>query len=328
MNFNIVMFAKISLLITAIAAHVAFAEESPGPRFGHELVYDEKSGVTILFGGFGEDGVPLGDTWGWDGADWRLLTTTGPSPRKWPAAAYDAKRNVVVLFGGREGVGRSGSSLSDTWVWNGNEWTKVEAVGPSGRDHHRMVFDHERERIVLFGGWDGEKVVGDTWEWDGTAWQLASLSGPAPRAPFGMAWSEPDRQIILMGGQNLGDTFSDTWSWDGTTWSHKVEDGPGARTFHAMTTTAKDFGVLVFGGRVGTEYLRDLWRRNGGEWTLISSDGPLRRGIHAAVYDPLREQLLIYGAGDLTDAGWQLESSTWTWSRSEGWREHRASTSE
>jgi hypothetical protein len=111
-----VVFA--SYAVAEIASH-----QSPGPRFGHEMVYDEARGVTILFGGFGQDGIPKGDTWLWDGEAWQLATTDGPSPRKWAAAAYDSRRAVVVLHGGREGEGRSGLSLSDTWIWDGHNWT-------------------------------------------------------------------------------------------------------------------------------------------------------------------------------------------------------------
>lgn len=56
--------------------------QTPGPRYGHELVFDEARNITLLFSGFGPDGVPKRDTWGWDG-EWRtLLSSTGPSPRK------------------------------------------------------------------------------------------------------------------------------------------------------------------------------------------------------------------------------------------------------
>jgi hypothetical protein len=159
-----VVFA--SYAVAEIASH-----QSPGPRFGHEMVYDEARGVTILFGGFGQDGIPKGDTWLWDGEAWQLATTDGPSPRKWAAAAYDSRRAVVVLHGGREGEGRSGLSLSDTWIWDGHNWTEVRGEGPTPRDHHRAAYDKARDRVILFGGWNGESLERDTWEWDGSQWE-------------------------------------------------------------------------------------------------------------------------------------------------------------
>ncbi|HXV63508.1 MAG TPA: kelch repeat-containing protein, partial [Vicinamibacteria bacterium] len=146
------IFSVEALLVVAGAGQL-LAQDSPGARYGHELVFDEARGTTLLFGGFGPDGEPKGDTWGWNGKSWQLLATAGPSPRRWPAVAYDSRRKIVVLFGGRDGVGRSGASLADTWLWNGAEWRESDATGPrpSGRDHHRAVYDRRRDRVVLFG---------------------------------------------------------------------------------------------------------------------------------------------------------------------------------
>lgn len=46
--------------------------ESPSVRYGHRMVYDEARELIVLFGGSipGPDGVPLGDTWEYDGATW------------------------------------------------------------------------------------------------------------------------------------------------------------------------------------------------------------------------------------------------------------------
>ena len=116
-------------------------------------------------------------------------------------------------------MGRSGVSLADTWIWDGETWRQAEVAGPSGRDHHRAVYDRKRDRVVLFGGWDGVQVVGDTWEWDGTGWRRAATEGPAPRAPLGLAYHETHDQVVLMGGKDLATTYADTWLWDGTSWT-------------------------------------------------------------------------------------------------------------
>lgn len=71
------------LLVWSVATAV---DDTPGPRYGHEMVYDEARNVTLLFGGFGPDGEPRSDTWAYDGTSWRLLAASGPTPRRWPAA--------------------------------------------------------------------------------------------------------------------------------------------------------------------------------------------------------------------------------------------------
>jgi hypothetical protein len=37
-----------------------------------------------------------------------------------------------------------------------------------------MVYDSNRDVIVLFGGHDGERVFGDTWELHAGSWKLKS----------------------------------------------------------------------------------------------------------------------------------------------------------
>jgi hypothetical protein len=312
------------LVITAMLGctpEAAVAQvDTPGPRYGHEMVYDEARGVTLLFGGFGPDGVPMGDTWLWDGTAWHLASSAGPSPRKWPAAAYDSRRQVVVLHGGREGEGRSGPSLSDTWVWDGRDWSEVQVEVPTKRDHHRAVYDRARDRVVLFGGWDGERVVNDTWEWDGTNWSKAASEGPSPRAPFGMVYDQEREAVILAGGQDLERAYSDMWTWDGSRWSRLDAEVPGARGFHAMTYAPDMGGLLLFGGRNGDVLLNDLWSWSGEGWTLRSSGGPVLRGVYASAFDRRRGQLLIHGSGHLVNGEWRLDPRTWVWTVESGWR--------
>ena len=70
-------------------------------------------------------GVPrdTGDTWEWDGTEWkRVDTEQAPSGRSRVAMAYDPNRQAVVLFGGRL---PDGQPAGDTWQWDGE---KVDAA--------------------------------------------------------------------------------------------------------------------------------------------------------------------------------------------------------
>lgn len=284
------------------------------------MVYDEARGVTVLFGGFGENGVPKGDTWLWDGEDWRLAATEGPSPRKWPAMAYDSRREVIVLHGGRAGEGPGGPSLADTWIWDGQAWTIVDVEGPTPRDHHRATYDRSRDRLVLFGGWNGEALERDTWEWDGSNWAQVAEEGPGPRAPIGLVYHEALEAVVLAGGQDLEQAFDDMWAWDGSAWKELNMTLPSQRGFLGMTYVPDPESIMVFGGRNGDELLNDLWTWNGLNWDRLSSDGPVRRGIYASSYDRRRREYLFHGSGDRVDGSWDLESQTWAWTSATGWR--------
>lgn len=288
----------------------------PGARFGHASVYHEGSARTVLFGGFGPDGIPLGDTWEWNGDLWRKVTSEGPSPRKWAAMANDAKRNRIILFGGREEVERTGLQQGDTWEWDGKAWRILTSSGPSNRDHHRMVYDCVRDRVILFGGWDGTVVLGDTWEWDGTEWERVALDGPSPRAAHGMAYDETRQAVVLFGGRSLEQFFDDTWLWDGRKWTRVNSDRPRKRAMLAMTYDSDLKRVLLYGGRDGPALLGDTWGWGGKRWEELSTSGPPRRGAYSMAYDRNRQQAVLHGGGHYDGDNWHLHDGTWLWHES------------
>jgi len=42
--------------------------------------------------------------------------------------------------------------------------------GPGNRSYPALVFNQQRKRIQLFGGFDATGPYNDLWEWDGTVW--------------------------------------------------------------------------------------------------------------------------------------------------------------
>lgn len=136
----------------------------PEPRWGHKMVYDESSGVIVLFGGY-NGSVFFNDTWIWEGdiAEWSKITTENiPSARCNHAMTYDCKRKKVLLFGGKT---LSNVPLNDLWEWNGNDWKLIiEHARPKPRYEHGFIYDKKRNKSILFGGSNGNEWFQDTWE--------------------------------------------------------------------------------------------------------------------------------------------------------------------
>jgi hypothetical protein len=146
----------------------------PPPRQAHVMVYDERTGRVLLFGGMGA-GSPgqrpplLEDTWLLDGDTWTQLHIDGPGPRGAAGAAYDSCRGRVIVFGGMTPNGFAG----DTWAFDGRRWVKLATDGPEARAMGYLAYDKRRDRVVLFGGRKGwpNGDLNDTWQFDGTAWR-------------------------------------------------------------------------------------------------------------------------------------------------------------
>jgi hypothetical protein len=153
--------------------------ESTGPaaRFPAGFAFDKTHGSVVLFGGHAIDQrgfTTYGDTWLWDGADWRLAAETGPAPRDGARAAYDPNSGTILLFGGVQ-IEPSVRYFADTWLWDGAQWKEAGVKGPPGRVHATMAFDPARRKIVLMGGSNAPGVLlSDIWEWDGQQWTCVS----------------------------------------------------------------------------------------------------------------------------------------------------------
>src|SRR5687767_5916417 len=150
-------------------------------RNAHALAFDEKRKKTVLFGGADAEKV-LNETWEFDGKKWSpIFTKEAPSPRTFPTMAYDAARRKTLLFGGNRVLfGKDKNDyefLNDFWEYDGKNWRKIAVPTPPRRAEASFVFDGERQRAVLFGGYrieNGEMIrLHDTWKWDGKSWEKA-----------------------------------------------------------------------------------------------------------------------------------------------------------
>jgi hypothetical protein len=54
-------------------------------------------------------------------------------------------------------------SKPPNWEWDGKFWTQRQDMGLPQRAYSAIVYDHHRERTVLFGG-TRISDFGDTWE--------------------------------------------------------------------------------------------------------------------------------------------------------------------
>jgi hypothetical protein len=65
-----------------------------------------------------------------------------------------------MVFGGGSGFG----DLNDTWLWDGTDWTEVQAgAPPARRESQGMAFDPATRSVVMFGGQVHGTVADDTW---------------------------------------------------------------------------------------------------------------------------------------------------------------------
>lgn len=137
-------------------------EVVPPGREAFSMAFHRARGEVIIFGG-SDDGTLLGDTWAWDGTNWRELPKAGgPGALRGTSMASFGRR--VLLFGGS----RIGGYSDESWVLRARGWQQLDLKKtPGPRLGASLVYDSQRDRAVIFGGFnfeDGGAVHKDsTW---------------------------------------------------------------------------------------------------------------------------------------------------------------------
>jgi TIR domain/Galactose oxidase, central domain len=196
----------------------------PPARSGHALAYDPVTHRLIMFGGFGDAGVPLNDTWAYDpeANAWTELTPLGTAPptRSAHAMVYDPATHRLIMFGG---FGDAGAPLNDTWACDpkASAWTELKPIGisPSARSACAMDYDQTSGLVIIFGGQDSAGTsLNDTWAYDSAdnTWMKLEPSGiqPLARAGHAMVYDQAGGRLTMFGGHAIGgaDYFDDTWA--------------------------------------------------------------------------------------------------------------------
>jgi hypothetical protein len=201
------------------------------------------------------------------------------------------------------------------------QWVRIltdPANTPPGREETAMVYDEQRERIVLHGGLSQSlQTLHDTWEWDGESWRLVSMEGPSVSF-HGMAYDAHRGVTVLYGGRPAHGDFqniNETWEWDGEFWT-KFEIGPkDARlVLFSMVYDRQREKVIRHGGVVSGDLTHEdpeTYEWDGANWTSIAQGSHIRAG-QFAIYDSKRLTTIAFG-GTSTPGFRPIISDSETW---------------
>ena len=271
-----------------------------------------------MFGGQDSTG-PLNETWVWNGTTWtQLHPATSPPARLWHGMAFDSVHGKVVMFGGTASDAQPFSYLSDTWLWDGTNWTQAyPPVSPSGRQAPAMAFDSVHGQVVLFGGADASGPQGDTWVWDGSFWNAQEVMQPPARRCASMSFDPLHTQVVMFGGDDGTTEKNDTWTWGASGWTQQnPAHSPSARSGQGQAWDSVRNLTVMFGG----DQASDTWLWNGSDWTQESTPAspPARFWVNMA-YDTQHSNMVLFG-GLAGSPSYDL-NDTWTlgFSYTENW---------
>ena len=237
---------------------------------------------------------------------------TNPPALTAASAAYDTDTGTVVLFGG---LTQAGTLSSDTWVWNGQNWTDFppSASTPPAREMASMAFDPVLHRLILFGGQASDgSLLGDTWAWNGNTWiQLTSSSpqSPTPREGAALAF-DPAGDLVLFGGTGTATGPSPT-----TTTTTTIPSVTGGLNGGSPPTTSTSSNAVRAASASGDITLNDTWQWTSNGWVQSQAAAPPARSDASMTYDSTSGTTVLFG-GESTPAGSTPASvlgETWVW---------------
>jgi hypothetical protein len=246
--------------------------------------------------------------------------------------------DTLYVFGGSLGNNTS-TTTNDLWAFHAPTGVFAQrladgaAGSPAARGRAAIAWNPVANKLVVFGGntrGATPTLLNDVWEYDPTTNAWANVTpagfGPAPRQFAAMAWDPQLGGMLLFGGQ-VNDVAppivaNDTWLLLGGAWTQLTPPtSPAPRGEHSLVTRGDAFNdvVLVGGidhGSATPEQIRhlDVWRWSGGAWSLLSNcdvltnptgagaTWPASANGNQAVYDPLRQRIVLQGGNGITVA--------------------------
>ena len=322
--------------LTATGTSFRYDPRVPRSRDYPSFVYDPDNHRAILFGGKDDTGTRVNDTWELllptklrPNPIWRELSPGGTLPEGRNAAAfiYDARYKRLIVFGG---YGQSSGALGDFWALDfstttqGN-WHQFSPTGtlPAARYLSSAIYDSANQRMIIFGGYDGNKDYNDTWEItlpqdidNSTSTQLnPGGTLPSARDSHSTIYDAPNKRLILFGGYDGSNSLNDTWELNFSTttdgnWRQLSPSGtlPGIRDSYAVVYDSQNQRMIVsMGLDTGNKiYYNDIWELplssdSDGTWTDESpaiGSRPKGRYALSAIYDEPNQRMVLFGGYD------------------------------
>jgi hypothetical protein len=265
---------------------------SPNARAFYGMAYDERRGVTVIYGTqSGSVAAGGNQTWEYNGTTWaQVVTPTTPPGLEQPAMAYDKGRGVVVMFGGFNGT-PPGTDYRTTYEYDGIDWVLRPTVNAPVTGYRAgIVYDDTRGRLVLYGGFGAATAQQGTWEYDGNDWTQVASTGPAKSTEGFFGYLPTTGQTVHFGGSGPtppGTVNNETWLYGG-----------------AGTAIAAPYGAGCATGVGIPSFLPTTVPQFGTNYTLTLSGAPaLTVGVVIHGTDNLQLAPGIYLPFDLTSAG-------------------------
>lgn len=241
---------------------------APAPRFGHEAVWVEGTGLVVFAGQAGP--TFFNDLWAFepDSGAWRRLEASGaiPKERYGSCAAIGPDGRLWISHG----FTSDGTRFADTIAYDfaTATWTDETPEGnlPVNRCLHGCWWTDDGSFVLYAGQTTGVTALGDRWVLTDAGWTRIEGAAPPDRNLYARA--RVPGATLVVGGQAIDGSFlSDAWLlFDGSAESREVQVSgptPPGRAGAELIADPDRGRLLLFGGRTADGALSDVWELAG-----------------------------------------------------------------
>lgn len=260
---------------------------TPVPRRqGQAMASSARTGELFVFGGVDAVGVPLADTWRFDGLSWLLLQPVHtPPPLQRSSLCVDPRDESLVLVGWNGGAWQ-------TWSFAGGDWTLVTTAPPPSAGELRLVADSVHGSVLLFA------TVASTLQVHQLSQGQWRVLGSTPGG-FGALAAAADAargRIVCVAGP-VGQPGT-TFEWDGL----RLLPRPAASA--PVLPMGQDLAFAHDAGRAETVLVVNTGQLAVASWS--PAPAPLATSFGAPCVDPQRRLSLAPGAAPVPGATHRL----------------------
>ena len=145
----------------------------------------------------------------------------------------------------------------------GQQWTQLDASGPSSRRNAAAIYDPVGDRMILFGGRGSSGDLGDVWAFDlaDDSWERIR---PTPRFMHNAVYDATGHRMLIWSGRMVdgsGSTLlNDVWALDLATDQWTSMEIPVARYGTAAIFDPLAGSLVTFAGVTTQGRFDDIWR--------------------------------------------------------------------
>jgi len=311
---------------------------TPPAPIGHTATYDPIRDRMLVFGGEGAGASGIWSLSLTGPAVWTFLERPGDGyERHGHNAFYDPIGDRLVLFGGwYHFLDVTATSLSTSSGWSVELPEHADAgllheVLPEPRMEAAGAYDPIRHRFIVFGGMypdqrDARATYSNTWTYSLGSRDWLRVGLPRMRYP-GVVYDTGADRLILLGRGNQP-PFHLRFE-PGLSIAPLRSPLPDVRRDgHSAIVSPSDQTLIVYGGSYATtpDPAWGLSLQDNSTWTVLDagSDRPPPRSFHSAIWDPIRNRMIVFGGNEPTvpwadrNDVWSLArtgTGSWSWTR-------------